>query len=555
MKNIYKYIIICICLIPLNIHAMTKTETVYSTLSYDGSVKKTTINTKLSNIEKGDVVDYSNLDNIKNLNGDEKFSRESSKITWKSTGKDIYYQGSINDNLPIKVNVKYYLNGEEVNPNNIKGKKGTIKIVFDLENSDYNYDYGMYVPYVVDITGSFNNKNNSNFNITNGKNVSLGDKTICTAIAAPGLYESTKISELKNLDKVEITYDTTKYEKNEFYFVITPKLLSNTDLDKISEIDSKLSSVNDLRDGTNKLVSGSVELHSGMVEFDKNLMVLNEGIKSALNGSNEITSGLSQINEGTSSLSSLTTLVDKLYESYNNNLKLLQGIESGLTEQQLVDGINNATSEKTNLENTLLQVNAGISQLEQGETLGVLTEDQIQQLNTLRYQKTQLEDGIQKYEQGIVEAQNNLAMLPVAKYKILGANEVISQVLCGVLGVDDMSYVNDNTILIFKENITKLVGGVNSLYEGSNKLSGGLQELYNGSSKLVDGSKKIEDGTKTLSEGIDKLNNEGISKIVNLSNKISNYSTKIKNISYLSKDYSGYASTNSNNTIFIYKLI
>ena len=148
-----------------------------------------------------------------------------------------------------------------------------------------------------------------------------------------------------------------------------------------------------------------------------------------------------------------------------------------------------------------------------------------------------------------------MAMLPVAKYKILGANEVISQVLCGVLGVDDMSYVNDNTILIFKENITKLVGGVNSLYEGSNKLSGGLQELYNGSSKLVDGSKKIEDGTKTLSEGIDKLNNEGISKIVNLSNKISNYSTKIKNISYLSKDYSGYASTNSNNTIFIYKLI
>ena len=139
MKKFYILFIFCFCLIPLNIRAMSRTETVYSTLDYDGTVKKTTINTKLSNIEKGDIVDYSRLDNIMNLNGNEKFSRESSKITWKSTGKDIYYQGVVNDSLPIKVSVRYYLNGEEIDPNKIKGKSGSIKIVFNLENTDYNY--------------------------------------------------------------------------------------------------------------------------------------------------------------------------------------------------------------------------------------------------------------------------------------------------------------------------------------------------------------------------------------------------------------------------------
>ena len=117
-----------------------------------------------------------------------------------------------------------------------------------------------------------------------------------------------------------------------------------------------------------------------------------------------------------------------------------------------------------------------------------------------------------------------------------------------------MSYVNDDVIAMFKENIYKLVGGVNSLYEGSGKLNSGLQELYNGSSKLVEGSKKLENGTSTLNEGLDKLNREGISKIVDLSNQVSNYSSKIKVLSELSKDYSGYASDNSNNTLFIYKL-
>lgn len=553
MKRAY-ILFLVLCFIPLNINAMTKTETVYSTLDYDGSVKKTIINTKLSSIDKGDIVDYSNLDNIKNLNGNEKFSRESSKITWKSTGKDIYYQGILNDNLPINVGVKYYLNNNEVNPNKIVGKSGTIKIEFILDNKDYNYDYQMYVPYVVDITGNFDNKNNSNYNVTNGKIVSLGEKTICTAIAAPGLYESTKIDQFNGLDKVVLTYDTNKFEKEEFYFVITPKLLSNVDLDLLDNVNSKVGSISTLNNGVKQLVDGSSELYKGSIDFNEGLNKLNDGIKSALDGSYEITNGLSQVREGTNSFSSLTTLVDKLYETYNNNLTLLQGIESGLTEQQLRDGIESATTEKTKLENTLIQVNAGISQLEQGESLGMLTEDQINQLNTLRYQKGQLEEGIQKYEQGIADAQNNLAILPAAKYKILGANEVISQVLCGILGVNDMSYVTDETVSLFKENIYKLVGGVNSLYEGSNRLNNGLQELYKGSNQLVDGSKKIENGTKSLNEGLNKLNDEGISKLNELANKVNSYSNKVKGLTKLSKNYSGFASNNSDNTIFIYKL-
>ena len=556
-KNIKKIIygLFALAIInPFQTLAMTKTETIYSNLNYDGSVSKTIINTHLSNLNKGEVVDYSNLDNIKNLNGNEKFSRDSEKLVWKSTGKDIYYEGKINNELPISITAKYYLDGVEVNPTKIKGKKGDIKVVFNLKNNQYDYNYGLYVPYVVSITTTFNNKNNSNYNITNGKCVSMGDKTITEAIAAPGLYYNTHILEFNSLDEVVLTYTTTKFEKNDYYFVITPKLLEDVDLERLNNLDSKLNDVNTLKNGVNQLESGSLEISNGSLELSNGLDELNNGIKSALDGSEQLVNGLSILNDGSKSLVSLNDLVDRLYATYNSNNQLLSDINSGVSEQQLIDGINSATVEKTNLENSLNQVNAFIASLEQGEALGVLTDEQKVQLDTLRGQKVQLEEGIAKYEQGITDAQNNLTKLPMAAVKISGANEVISQVLCGLLNVSSFDYVNDDTINMFKSKISTLVGGVNSLYQGSVELNNGLGKIYEGSNKLTEGSKKLSDGTKTLNEGVKKLNDEGISKLVELSNTVKGYSNKASGMVNLSKEYSGYGSNNSNNTVFIYKL-
>ena len=119
---------------PASVFAMTKNETIYSTLNYNGVIKKTTINTRLSDLEKGSIVDYTKLDDIKNINGREKFSLDSGTLTWKSTGKDIFYQGKTDKQLPIEVNIKYYLNNKEVKPEDIKGKKGKIIKTLRAEN-------------------------------------------------------------------------------------------------------------------------------------------------------------------------------------------------------------------------------------------------------------------------------------------------------------------------------------------------------------------------------------------------------------------------------------
>ncbi|MBQ9019492.1 MAG: hypothetical protein IJ097_04210 [Bacilli bacterium] len=538
---------------PLNTFALTKTETVYTTLKNTGEVEKTDINVSLSKLTEGEVIDYTNLDNIKNINGEETFSRDTNKITWKSTGKDIYYKGKLNSELPIKVTAKYYLNNEEKPLTEIIGKKGNIKEVFKFKNDSYDYNSGMYTPFVVSTISMINTKNNSNVEVSTGKVINTGNKSIVTAISAPGLYESTNIYELRNMDEVTISYDTDKFSMNDIYFVITPKLLDEVDISNLDKISTVTNSLNTLQDGVNKLESGSNTLYEGNNSLNEGLKSLNEGLEKALNGSDELYKGLSQVEEGSSKINSLTTLVDELYKTYKENEALLNNIKEGITEEQLTEGINTATEEKTSLENKLNEVNTAITMLEQIPQ-EVITEEQKVTLETLKGQKIQIENGISEYAKGISEAEANLKMLPTASIKLTTSNEVISKVLCGVLGVSDINAVNDEVINTFKIQITTLTTGISKLCEGSKELNTGLNELYEGSNKLVEGSTKLSEGNKELLEGITKLNNEGIKKLSNYGSKINNYSYNIKTLINLSKNYKGFTSSNADKTIFIYKL-
>ena len=552
-KGITKLSIISMMISPISCFALNKTETIYSNLNSDGVVKNTTINVGLTNLDKGDVIDYSKLSDIENVNGYEKFSKDSDKLIWKSKGKDIYYKGKLNNDLPITVSTKYYLDGKEMKLSEMNGKSGNVKLVFNFKNNSYDYNYHMYTPFVVTTVSMIDSKNNSNVEVSNGKVINTGNKNVLTAISAPGLYESTNIDELAGMDKVTISYNTTKFSMSEVYFVITPKLLDDVDISNISKVSNISSSLNTLSNGVIELQNGSKAIVDGENTLYNGLVELNNGINSALVGSDKIYQGLVQVNEGVAKFNSLSTLVDTLYSTYNENSILLNNINTGVTKEQLENGIADATQKKTALETQLTQVNGGIAALEQIDE-EVITDEQKAQLETLKGQKAQLEAGIAQYAAGISNAQTNLASLPLAAAKISGANEVIIKVLCGVLGVSDPSLISEEAINNFKLQINTLTGGIGELTNGAKELNEGMNKLSEGSNKLVEGQQKLSEGNQKLLDGITKLNNEGISKLNEYGNKISNYSNKVETLINLSKNYKGFSSDNVNKTIFIYKL-
>lgn len=538
-KIISIIMLMILCSYPVNIYAMTKNETIYSTLKYNGQVEKTIINNELKNIDKGDITDYSKLDKIVNLNGNEKFSRDSQKITWKSTGKDIYYQGVLNESLPIQVEVKYYLDGKEMKPKDMIDKKGNVSIRIKFYNRDYNSIEGLYIPYVVDTTTMISNKSNSNFSITSGKSVSTGNNTVLTAISSPGLYENTRIDEFKDLDKVTITYDTKNFSAIDIYFAITPKLIDNIDLSKLDQVDNMVGSLGELQSGMDMIEGGSSQLAEGNKQIAAKAKMLSSGIGQLSNGMNQLDSSLQEINNKITDITNTVNVINSILQAQQDNTIVI-------TEEQynmLPDSVKGALAQLVGLYQNNSDIMIRLKELD------------------LSLSATYELYGLDRDEATIVaELQNNLDEKTISVLlntkKLYETNyesneeliekikNYLHEILLGEQGII-------NTLVTYLNTIN---GYSIQLANGSSSINSGLSTIYDNSLLLCDALDKVSDSTSTLSNGISKINKEGINKLSELGNNVSNYSTKAKNIIKLTNEYNGYSGDNINQTLFIYKL-
>ena len=101
-----------------------------------GNVKeKTGTITITGSNSKAAIKDITNLTNIKNISGDEKFTQnEDGTITWENSGNEIRYTGELTEELPFSMKVTYYLDEQEIAPADLAGKSGRVKVVYAFEN-------------------------------------------------------------------------------------------------------------------------------------------------------------------------------------------------------------------------------------------------------------------------------------------------------------------------------------------------------------------------------------------------------------------------------------
>ena len=290
MKKIFKKLlaytlIFCELFQATGVYALTKEETIYAKLNETGELKSASVTEHLYNYSGKTIGDKTSLDSIKNINGNETFKQNDNNLVWETNGNDIYYQGTYTKNLPISLDVKYYLNGEEKNVNDILGKNGKIKIVLTYKNNSFkNMNINgktekMYVPYAIITTSILNNTDNKNIKVTNGKIIDNGVNSVITAISSPGLYESLKIDDIKDINKVEITYDTSNFELNSIYSVATTSLFDNSNLDIFGEINNLYKSINLLQSNMDTIVEASKKLSDGSNQLDAGITELNNKIQ------------------------------------------------------------------------------------------------------------------------------------------------------------------------------------------------------------------------------------------------------------------------------------
>lgn len=258
--------VLALTLMPCSAFALTQDETVYAKLKSDGQVDYLSVTEHLLNDEKmGKLVAPNALMNVENLNGFEGFVLENNNLVWDAQGKDIYYSGEAKEELPVAVEVTYYLNGEEKSLEEMLGKSGKVEIRLHYTNSSKVGD--LYTPFVAAVATTLPEEQTRNVEVSNGKAISNGRTIAVTALAAPGLYDSLKLDELKSLDDVVIKYETENFELMDIYSVVTPKVLDSNDLKIFSELDGLYAGADELSDGSRALVEGTNALRDGIAKL------------------------------------------------------------------------------------------------------------------------------------------------------------------------------------------------------------------------------------------------------------------------------------------------
>lgn len=356
----------------LPVFAYTKDETVYSKLDSEGNNYKTIVSTHIENKENADVInDLSDLINIKNTSGDETYTQNGNKFVWNANKNDIYYQGESSKELPIECKVKYELDGQEISANDIAGKSGKVKVTLQYTNKEERTvdingkKVKMYVPFVVIAGTVIENENARNIEVSSGKVVDDGTKTVVVGMAMPGLQESLGLSddEVEIPSNVEITMDATNFETSSIISYVTPKVLEEDDLKVFDNLDEIYGQVNTLQSSMNQIQDGANTLKDGTTELATGANTLRDGVTTAYNGAQTIAS---EVAKSTQSLKNDKS--EALDSATLESIKKQAAASSKLTDEQKA------------------QIKA------QAQTSSVLTEGQKAQIKAQAAEKAKLTD-------------------------------------------------------------------------------------------------------------------------------------------------------------------
>lgn len=331
-----------------------KEETVYVVAEADGTAKDIIVSEWLKNKDKSaSLEDASDLKEIENVKGEETFAQNGDKITWQADGKDIYYQGTTDKELPITEKVTYFLDGKELSPEEMAGKSGKVTIRFDYTNHEKTTQitegeaHEVYVPFTV-LTGMILPEDYTNVEITNGKVISDGNRKVAVGLAMPGLKESLELDEedledgLKIPDYVELTAEVENFSLEMTMTVVMNDLPGGSDLSAAFDLTGLEEDLETLTDASGQLAEGSKELSEGlgtlknsMKEFAAGVNTLNSGIHSYTDGASRLNDGIRTLSGSSGTLVNGVTALNSSAATLNNGVAQLdQTLKAGMTDQE-----------------------------------------------------------------------------------------------------------------------------------------------------------------------------------------------------------------------------
>ncbi len=546
-----------------------KEENVYVIADANGVAQEVIVSDWLKNKDgSATLTDATDLKDISNVKGDETYSTKGDEISWAADGKDIYYQGTTDKEIPVDVKVTYFLDGKEMSAEEIAGKSGNVTIRFDYINKQKvaaniaGNEEDIYVPFTVMSAMMLPTDRFANVTVTNGKVMSEGNTDIVMGLAFPGLTDSLSLDKDKleenNIeipDYVEVNAVTSDFKLDMTVSVVLSDALSDihlTDSIDLSDLDEGVDKLTDgasqLTDGTQKLADGVQELSDKTGEFQDGAKKLSDGVNDYTDGASKLADGINTAKDGSSKLADgankLAAGTSELKSGADSLAEGAKKLDAGATQlkggaDQLKTGAAQLNTGATNLstgaaslsqgatavDNGAQQLAGGLSDLNtavSGLSLSgasVIADDIAAALAEYIEDETTrnaVAQGIADSINGEINSQMSGAADQLAALKTsvgtlsAGASQLASNTGALKTGAENVA-AGANQL---STGATQLSAGIDSAVTGATQLSGGLSELSAGASKLSEGAGQVNSGASELASGASQLDS-GMSELAN----------------------------------------
>ena len=561
----------------------SKEETVYVLANADGSVQKIIVSDWLKNPAGANSInDISELDGIENVKGDEAYTMNPNNMrVWDAKGNDIYYQGTTQKALPVDVSISYQLDGKPISAEDLAGKSGRVTIRFSYQNNQKETieidgkKETVYVPFVM-LTGAvLDNDVFSNVQISNGKLLSDGDRSVVMGFAMPGLQESLNLDKrkLEIPDYVELTADVKDFRLDTTLTVASNDIFNHLDLEDL-DAQNLTSAISQLNDAALELVDGSSQLYDGLSALLEKSGELISGIDLLASGAGNLNSGAADLYSGASDLNSgASQLSSGLGELNSNSQNLVGGakavFETLLSTAQSQLEAAGVSVPKLTIDNYAAVLDSVLDSLDETTVYDLAYNTALQQVtqavnaqeNEIRVQvedtvRKQVLEGVlaaagkamtaEEYEQacasGLIDAdtQTKIAsavskkmasqemaetvnsLVSQKKQEVIDQNMQSSQVQSQIQAAVESAKNGESSIAVLKQQLDSYqqfysglqdyTDGVAQAYAGSKDLAIGSNELKGGSQQLKDGAQQLYDGISSFQSGSSALV-DGVSQL------------------------------------------
>ena len=552
--------------------AAEKDETVYVIADAGGNPQKVIVSDWLKNEQK-DAGIASIGDDGK---GGYTIDSENS-YSWDTQSGELDGQSD----LPVSVKLTYLLDGKEMSAEQIAGKSGKATIRFDYTNNQKQTvsidgrETEIYVPFTV-VTGTvLDDSVFSNIEVSNGKVINDGTRSIVIGFALPGMQESLDLNKdsIEIPDSIEITADVRNFSLTTTLTMVTNDLFNEAaeDIEEKKAEKGDDVSLDRLTGGINRLADGSSALYDGTSQLLEKSGILISGINQLASGGEQVSGGVNTVRKTLQLLCSknadLQGGASKVFDTLlsttrkqvqaagmecpeltkENYAQVLGAISSGLSEESIralaeqarpdvTAQVENAVREnvaaqvEANSEAIHQQVTAGVQQQVRGQVLeGVLgsmgmTAEEYQAADeaTKAAIDSNVDAATQQQMQSEQVQQTIQSTVNGKKQELIESNMQSPEVRAQIKSIVDskIDEVLAQKLPAAKDGQKSLQAAIeqlnayNQFYQGIIAYTDGVKSLYDGTAGLQSGAQQLSEGLDKLSGSTDALT-DGITKLNN----------------------------------------